>query len=114
MHIYFKMIRKDLREEIEVPEEINVSIEENKIKMKKDNDELERRLDLRIKTSVEGNKIILEVKQAGKNQKKMFGTIKAHINNMIKGLTEKFQYKLQVANVHFPMNTEYDKENNEG
>ena len=37
----------------------------------------------------------------------------AHIKNMIKGLTEGFKYKLQIANVHFPMNVSHDKENNE-
>jgi len=106
-------VKKDLREEIEVPEGINVSIEGNKIIMKKDNNELKRELSARIKTIFEGNKIILESKQATKNQRKMFGTIKAHISNMIKGLTEKFQYKLQIANVHFPMTAELDKDKNE-
>ena len=43
----------------------------------------------------------------------MFGTLKAHFNNMIKGLTEKFKYKLQIANVHFPMNVSVDKNANE-
>ena len=32
---------------------------------------------------------------------------------MIKGLTEGFKYKLQIANVHFPMNVSHDKENGE-
>ena len=106
------MARKDLRTEIEIPEGINSSIEGDKIIMKKDSDELQRKLDMRVNTKIEGNKIILESKQTTKNDRKMFGTIKAHINNMIKGLTEKFQYKLQIANVHFPMNVSYDKENN--
>jgi len=106
------MVRKDLREEIEIPEGIIVTIEENKIIMKKDNNELQKRLDKRVKVKLEGKKIILESKQTTKNDRKMFGTIRAHINNMIKGLTEKFRYKLQIANVHFPMNVSYDKEKN--
>ena len=106
-------IRKDLREEIEVPEGINVNIEGNKITMKNDNGELNRELSPRVKTTLEGNKVILESKEANKNQKKMFGTLKAHINNMVRGLTEKFQYKLQIATVHFPMTAEVDKDKNE-
>ncbi len=112
MHICFKMKGKDLREEIEVPEGINASLEDSKIIMKKNSDELERKFDRAIDVKVEGNKIILTSKKSTKNEKKIFGTIKAHIKNMIKGLTEKFQYKLQIANVHFPMNVSYDKENN--
>jgi len=106
-------IRKDLHQEIEIPEGINAIIEGDKIIMKKGNDELERILDAKIKTNIEGNKIIMDIKNPSKNHKKMFGTIKAHINNMIKGLTEKFKYKLQIANVHFPMTAEIDKDKNE-
>jgi large subunit ribosomal protein L6 len=81
--------------------------------MKKNNDEIQVKLNARIKTIIEGNKIILEAKKATKNNKKMFGTLKAHIKNMIKGLTEKFKYKLQISNVHFPMNVVVDKTKNE-
>ena len=106
------MARKDLRTEIEIPEGINITIEEGIMTVKKDNDELQRRLDRRVNIKVEGNKVILDSKQTTKNDRKMFGTMKAHINNMIKGLTEKFKYKLQIANVHFPMNVSHDKEKN--
>ena len=115
------MARKDLREEIEIPEGINANIDGDRIILKKveagsekseDDHELERRLDKRVETKIEGNKVILESKQTTKNDRKMFGTMKAHINNMVKGLTEKFKYKLQIANVHFPMNVSHNKENN--
>tara|TARA_Y100000310_G_scaffold122529_1_gene121235 strand:- start:5332 stop:5883 length:552 start_codon:yes stop_codon:yes gene_type:complete len=107
------MIKKDLREEIEILEGINTSIENNEIIMKNDNGELKRKISPMVKTEIKDNKITLEVEKSNKNQKKMFGTMKAHIKNMIKGLTEKFQYKLQVANVHFPMTAEHDKDKNE-
>jgi len=105
-------MRKDLREEIEIPEGITANIEGNEMIMKKDSDKLERRLDKRVNIKIEGNKIILDAKQTTKNDRKMFGTMKAHLNNMIKGLTEKFRYKLAIANVHFPMSVSHDKERN--
>ncbi len=108
-----KVLRKDLREEIEIPEAINVSIENNVIIMKKENNELKRKLDTKIKTVVEANKIILSANQTTKNKRKMFGTIKAHIKNMIEGLTTGFKYKMEIANVHFPMTANVDKETNE-
>jgi large subunit ribosomal protein L6 len=43
----------------------------------------------------------------------MIGTVTAHIKNMIKGLTKKFKYKLQISNVHFPMTVTLDKSKNE-
>src|SRR4030043_682709 len=100
----FKMVvEKSLKEEIKIPEGINVELKNLKIIMKKNNDELQVKLNSRIKTKIEGDKIILEAKKATRNNKKMFGTIKAHIKNMIKGLTKKFKYRLQISNVHFPM-----------
>ncbi len=108
-----KINRIDLHEEIEIPAEINASIENYELTMKKDSDELKRKLNLLVDIKLEGNKIILESKKASKREKKMFGTMKAHIKNMIKGLTEKFRYKLQIANVHFPMTVSINKEKNE-
>ena len=107
------MVKKDLREEIEIPQEINASIDDDEIIMKKDDKELRRRLEGKVEIKMEGNKIILEANKSTKNEKKIYGTMKAHIRNMIKGLTEGFKYKLQIANVHFPMNVSHNKETNE-
>jgi len=116
------MPRKDLREEIEIPEGINAGIKGDEIIMKRVGEgsdkseganELKRRLEGKIDIKIEGNKVILESIKTTKNEKKIFGTMKAHINNMIKGLTEGFKYKLKIANVHFPMNVSHDKENNQ-
>lgn len=106
-------MKQDLHEEIEIPEGINVVIENHEIIMKKDNDELKRKLNVVIDAKIESDKIILDIKKAGKTEKKIFGTMKAHIKNMIKGLSEKFKYKLQAASVHFPMTLSIDKDKNE-
>ena len=92
-------MKTDLHEEIEIPEGINAVIENNEMIMKKDNDELRRRLNVLIDVKVEAGKIILEAKKASKRERKIFGTMKAHFNNMIKGLTEKFRYKLQAVSI---------------
>jgi len=104
--------KNKLIEEIEMPEGITASIENHELIMKKDNNELKRKLNYLIDIQVQGNKIILK-SGLSKNKKKVFGTMKAHIRNMIKGLTEGFKYKLQISNVHFPMSVEVDKDKNE-
>ncbi len=109
-----KKVKDDkLSEEIEVPEGIMVSVDDDKLIMKKENKEIKRGLHALIDVKVEGNKIVLTANRNRRIERKLFGTFKSHINNMIKGLTEGFTYKLQIANVHFPMNVSHDKENNE-
>ena len=105
--------RPDLREEIEIPNGITAGIEENVLIIKKDNNELKRELNPLIEIKIEGNKIILEAKKSTKREKRVFGTFAAHIKNIIKGLNEKFKYRLQAVSVHFPMTLAIDKEKNE-
>jgi len=100
--------KNSLYEEIEIPEGVNAAIENDVITMIKDGNEIKRVLVSLVEVKVEGNKIIISAERNRKIEKKLFGTFKAHINNMIKGLTEGFEYKLRVSNVHFPMNVSYD------
>lgn len=105
--------RLDIMEEIEIPNEITANIENNILIIKKDNNELKRELNPLIEIKIEGNKIILEAKKSTKREKKVLGTLAAHIKNIIRGLNEKFKYRLQAVSVHFPMNLSIDKEKNE-
>jgi len=103
---------KKIVEEIEIPEGISVIIGDNKIIAKKNNEEIYRNLNPKIKINREGNKIILSCRDR-KKEKKIFWTIIAHIKNIFKGFEKKFKYKLQAVFVHFPMSISYDKENRE-
>ncbi|MFH1307873.1 MAG: 50S ribosomal protein L6 [archaeon] len=91
-----------IQEEIGIPEGVTVSMEENIIELAKGPFKL-RKIFEGFKIKQENNKIILYTEKATKREKKLIMTFKAHINNMIKGLAEKFVYKLQIASVHFPV-----------
>jgi len=108
-----KKMRKDLISEIEIPEGTEVSIEGNTIVIKKDSNELKKKIDQSIKIEKEENKLILSVKKARKTEKKQYGTAVSHIKNMIQGLNEGFEYELEICNVHFPMNVAFDKDKKE-
>ena len=103
----------DLKEEIEIPEGIDAFIENDELIIKKGQDQLGRKLNGLINVKVEGNKIVIESKKSTKRERKIFGTFKSHFKNMVKGLNEKFIYKLEAASVHFPMGVSFDKEKNE-
>ncbi len=104
--------KNDLYEEIEIPEGVTANISDDVLTMSKEGKEIKRVLVSLIDIKIQDNKIIISAFRNRKIEKKLFGTFKAHIRNMIKGLTEGFEYKLRVSNVHFPMNVSYDGNKN--
>ena len=108
-----KKRRKDFRFEIEVPSEIQASLDNGFVTLKKDSKEIKRVIDKEIIASQEGKKIILEVKKAGKLEKRRFGTMKSHVKNMIEGLMHGHEYELEICIVHFPMTVTFDKAKSE-
>jgi len=95
-------MKKQIKLEIEIPEGIDVEVKGSKIEISKGDAKLSR--NLQKKVDKRENKIIIEEKLAGKRERKIMGTIRAHIKNMIKGLEEPYEYKLKICSVHFPMN----------
>lgn len=102
-----------LEERIEVPAEIELKVEGNKIIMKKDSKIVERKLDSDITISQEGNKLTIRMKKAKKDERRKFGSAKSHIKNMIEGLLKEYEYELEICNVHFPITVTFDKTKSE-
>jgi large subunit ribosomal protein L6 len=98
------MKRKPMLEEIELPQGVEVRIENHIVNVKGPKGEISRRLvHPLVEKSIEHNKIKLTTKRNTKREKKMVGTFKAHINNMIKGVTQGHFYKMKICSGHFPM-----------
>ena len=92
-----------IREEIPIPEDVNVTID-GEVTVKGPKGELSRKFNhSEISMAVEEGKVVLEVKFPKKKDKAMIGTVKAHINNMIRGVTEGFTYRMKIVYAHFPM-----------
>jgi len=94
----------DINQTIKIPENVTVEIANGLVKIKGKNGEIERTLsDRNVKIAVEEGSIVLSSKKPTKREKRMIGTFKAHIKNMIKGVEEGYTYKLKVASSHFPI-----------
>lgn len=106
MHISIKM-KIELFKEIEIPSGVEVKIEENEISVKGPEGENKRKFNFRdlIIEKKEG-KIVLGSKKASKKEKKRINSTSAHITNMIAGVQKKYEYKLKICFVHFPMTVE--------
>lgn len=96
-------MKKKLFNKIEIPEGIDVEVDGAEIKVKGPEGELSRKfLTGKLKIEKKDNKIIIGHEKATKREKKTMNTITAHIKNMIKGVKEKFEYKLKICFSHFP------------
>jgi len=107
-----KVRNKEFSKEIEIPESVQAEIKGGVIIIKKEDNELKRKY-AGFSIKKEDKKLVLYDKKATKRERKMIMTTLAHIKNMIKGLEEGFEYKLEICSVHFPMNVEYNKDKNE-
>ena len=97
-------MKKPLQQTIEIPNGVEISLDESSVTVKGKEGENTRVFNLgKLDFEKKDNKIIIGNKKATKKEKKMMNTIASHIKNMIKGVQEKFEYKLKVCFSHFPM-----------
>jgi large subunit ribosomal protein L6 len=97
-------MKKQIIEKIEIPQGITCDFKEKVLTCKKDSLELSRKIDLpQVDIKIKGNQITLECKRGNRNEIKLIKTNIGHISNIFKGLEEKYIYKLESCNVHFPM-----------
>ena len=99
-----------LSESIAIPEGIECRVENNTIICKKSGVELKKKIDVPgLIVSLENNAIVLKCDYGNKIQFNKIMTLIAHIHNLFTGLENKFIYKLQACNVHFPMTLKVEK-----
>ncbi|MGZ7107963.1 MAG: 50S ribosomal protein L6 [Methanobacterium sp.] len=99
-----------LREEIQIPEGIDVTIDDG-VLIKGSKGQLERKFNHPgISIKKDDSNIVLEANFPKKKDKAMLGTIKSHISNMIIGLTDGFTYNMKIVYAHFPMTVKAGKD----
>lgn len=97
-------MKKELFNEIEIPEGVEANLDGRLLTIKGPEGEVSRKFKIpRLVFEKKDNKIIIGNEKATKKEKRTMNTISAHINNMIKGVQEKFEYKLKVCSSHFPI-----------
>jgi len=90
--------------EIEIPEGVQVEIADNMVRVEGPKGKLERELSYpHISIKKEDSKVIVRCELPKKSEKALVGTFAAHIENMIKGVTKGFVYKMKVVYSHFPI-----------
>lgn len=89
---------------VEIPENVSVEVVGSRVKVSGEKGTLERELFYpKVTIRVEDKKLIIRAEKSRKKQRAIVGTFAAHIRNMIKGVTQGFEYKLKVVYSHFPI-----------
>lgn len=98
---------EEVRILMEIPENVEIRVEEgNRVYVKGEKGELFRQFKHhKVEIRKVDNKIEIYCRKPRRKDLTMVGTCHAHIKNMIKGVTEGFEYKMKVVYSHFPIKT---------
>ena len=96
----------DLKEQITIPEGVTATLDNNEITIKGEKGEISRAfIHPKINIKINGDFIEIHSKNVRRKEKALIGTFVAHINNMIKGVSQGFEYKMKTVFSHFPIKT---------
>ncbi|MBC7080044.1 MAG: 50S ribosomal protein L6 [Methanothrix sp.] len=98
------MMVEEVVRRLDIPDGVDVQISGRSVRVKGPKGELSRELwypDIEIKR--EDSKILIRSVARKKQHLAMVGTIAAHIKNMIRGVTDGFEYRMRVVYSHFPI-----------
>ena len=100
-------------EKIDIPENVDVSIDGLKITVKGPLGVVSRDFSHAkgVLITRENNSVVIKTYFPSRKRKALVGTIKAHILNMMEGVTKGFKYRLKIIYSHFPISVEVDDKN---
>lgn len=86
---------------IEVPENVEINVDGNEVKVKGPKGELTQTIDPSMKLNFEDNTINIERQSEDKETRSLHGTTRSLVNNMIEGVTNGFQKELEIIGVGY-------------
>ena len=89
------------KKEIEIPTGVEVNIDGNFIKVKGPKGELTQRVRSRVEVQKKDSKISVNIKDESRHSKQLWGLTRSLINNMVVGVTEGFEKKLDFTGVGY-------------
>lgn len=94
------------KKSINIPEGVEVKIENGLLRAKGPRGEASLVIPNILKVEISSNNLNVVPIRDGKNTKALWGTTRAHLNNLIKGLTQGFQKDLEIEGVGYRVNIE--------
>jgi large subunit ribosomal protein L6 len=100
----------DIKEEIKIPDGVQITVEQKTVSVKGQKGSMSKLLSHpKIDLAVNGNIVQISCSQSPhRKEKALIGTYKAHIRNMIKGVTQGYECQMKTVFSHFPIKTSVD------
>ncbi len=96
----------DIKEEIIVPESVKATLEDKTVTITGEKGTISRVFSHpKLTITVKGATIGAECKNPRRKDKAFTGTVVAHLKNMIRGVSEGFEYSMKTVYSHFPIKT---------
>jgi len=93
-----------VKDEVKVPEKVQVTIEGPIVKVKGPKGEVSRKLyNPKITIAKKGNNVVVSCGTLRAKERALVGTYGAHLRNMVVGVTVGFEYKMKIVYAHFPI-----------
>jgi len=86
---------------IEIPEDVEVKVEGNKVTIKGPKGELQKEVRPEVKVEIKKGKVLVTPQKETKKTDAFWGLTRALLFNMIKGVTEGYEKKLQIEGVGY-------------
>ncbi|WP_336135986.1 50S ribosomal protein L6 [Natronomonas amylolytica] len=93
-----------MRKEIDIPDEVTATMDHLDISVEGPNGSVSRRLWYPdVSVSVEDGTVVIETEEENAKAEATVGTFASHVTNMFRGVTEGWEYGMEVYYSHFPM-----------
>ena len=93
-----------MRVEIEIPDDVSAEVDHLDLTVEGPDGSVTRRLWYPdVSVSVEDGRVIVESDEEDAETSATVGTFESHVRNMFHGVTEGWEYKMEVFYAHFPM-----------
>lgn len=93
-----------IEERVKLPDGVRVDVQGDEVVVRGPDETLSRVLRYPgVTIEADEGEVRVRARLPTKREKAMVGTIRAHIRNMVHGVTEGFQYEMKIVYSHFPM-----------
>ncbi|WP_257298626.1 50S ribosomal protein L6 [Haloarchaeobius sp. FL176] len=98
-----------MRVELDIPDDVTAEMDHLDLTVEGPNGSVTRRLWFPdITVSVEGDQVVVESDASDAKTNATVGTFESHITNMFHGVTDGWEYEMEVFYSHFPMKVQAD------